>query len=236
MADTVTQVLSSSGSHTSSQPTLRLSRNPSTESEPLLPSVSHETHYVPLLTSVSLDHQSGVGQQTRNTHLNVLIDEQHIHEMTGPSMTNSTTTATLRPTVTNTTTAANSLQASSSSSASSSSCSAPKEHRSGLIQIPIPDSFMRKSDKLMPNKEPNSIWRSFLAFLFVFANMTLNLTVLAIIHERVPRSQPPLPDVSFDLLPRGDWALSVAEYIIVIQVVGVVILVFLHRYRSVFLP
>ena len=226
MADSVTQVLSS-GSHTNNS-TLRLSRNPSTESEPLLPSVSHETHYVPLLTSVSVDHNSGhLGLQSPQSRTNhsLLIDDQPIHAMTGSSLANSTTTATLRPTVTTTT--ADSQQSSTSSNTS------VKEHRSGLIQIPIPDSFMRKTDKLGPNKEPNSIWRSFLAFLFVFANMTLNLTVLAIIHERVPRNQPPLPDLGFDILPEADWALSVAEYIIVFQVVGVLLLIFLHRYRFV---
>lgn len=222
MADSVTQVLSS-GSHTN--PSHRLSRNPSTESEPLLPSASHETHYVPLLTSVSVEHHPGHQSPQSRTNHNLLIDDQPIHAMTGSSLINSTTTATLRPTVTTTT--ADSLQSSTSSNTS------VKEHRSGLIQIPIPDSFMRKSDKLGPNKEPNSIWRSFLAFLFVFANMTLNLTVLAIIHERVPRSQPPLPDLAFDILPEADWALSVAEYIIVFQVVGVLLLIFFHRYRSV---
>jgi len=42
---------------------------------------------------------------------------------------------------------------------------------------------------------------NFLALLFVFINMTLNLTVLAIIHERIPMREPHLPDISFDLLP-----------------------------------
>lgn len=223
MAELGAQVITqTSGSHTN-QSTLRLSRSPSTvdrtESEPLLPSVSHETHYVPLLTTLADDHLSG--QTCSRTNHSLLIDDTSVTTMTASSLVNSTTTATLRPTVT--TTITDSLQSSCSSSSS-------KEHRNGLIEIPIPDSFIRKSDKL-PNKEPNSIWRSLLAFLFVFLNMTLNLTVLAIIHERVPRNQPPLPDLAFDILPTADWALSVAEYIIVIQVVGVVVLVFLHRYR-----
>ena len=98
MTDSVTQVLSS-GSHTNNS-TLRLSRNPSTESEPLLPSVSHETHYVPLLTSVSVEHNSGhlglESPQSRTNH-SLLIDDQPIHAMTGSSLANSTTTATLRP-------------------------------------------------------------------------------------------------------------------------------------------
>jgi hypothetical protein len=130
-----------------------------------------------------------------------------------------TTTATLRPTVTTTIT---------DTSLSSSSA----KDRSVLIPIELPDSLFHKNDKLP--KEANSLWRSFLAFLFVFCNMTLNLTVLAIIHERVPRSQPALPDLAFDILPDADWALAVAEYVIVIQVLGVFVLIFLHRYRFVF--
>jgi len=114
-----------------------------------------------------------------------------------------TTTATLRPTVTTTIT---------DTSLSSSSFSA--KDRSVLIPIELPDGLFHK-------KEANSLWRSILAFLFVFCNMTINLTVLAIIHERVPRNQPALPDLSFDLLPDADWALAVAEYVIVFQVLGV---------------
>jgi shingomyelin synthase len=166
-----------------------------TESEPLLPSPSHETHYVPLLTS---DHHNN----SNNNNITVMIP--------------TTTTATLRPTVTTTIT---------DTSHSSSSA----KDRSVLIPIELPDSLFHKNDKLP--KEANSLWRSLLAFLFVFCNMTLNLTVLAVIHERVPRSQPALPDLSFDILPDADWALAVAEYVIVIQVLGVFLLIFLHRYR-----
>jgi hypothetical protein len=77
-------------------------------------------------------------------------------------------------------------------------------------------------------------WRSLLAFLFVFCNMILNLTVLAIIHERMPRSQPTLPDLAFDILPYADQALDLAEYIMIFQVLGLFILIFLHKYRFVF--
>ncbi|CAG2122130.1 unnamed protein product, partial [Medioppia subpectinata] len=146
MADLGTQVvtLSSSGSHSANQPTIRLSRNLSVvdhrsaisrtttaaainESEPLLPSVSHETHYVPLLTAAgntsaaAVDHQcdhqtpGGVDRQSssssRTNHC-ILSDDNTIAAMTGPSMA-STTTATLRATVT--TTLTDSLTSSTSS-------------------------------------------------------------------------------------------------------------------------
>lgn len=68
------------------------------------------------------------------------------------------------------------------------------------------------------------------ALLFAASNMILNFVVLAIIHERAPRSGR-LPDISFDLLPEAAWGLDVAEYIISIQAFTVFILLFLHRYR-----
>src|SRR5699024_10076192 len=63
-----------------------------------------------------------------------------------------------------------------------------------------------------------------LALLFVFVNMTLNLTVLAIIHERVPMNEPHLPDIAFDILPDHRRFLDVAEYFIVVQMVCVFLL------------
>lgn len=80
----------------------------------------------------------------------------------------------------------------------------------------------------------DSYFRNTLAFVFLFYNMTLNLFVLAVVHERVPSQiQQPLPDIAFDLLPKADWTLSIAEYVIVMQVTAVLILIFLHRYRLV---
>lgn len=72
---------------------------------------------------------------------------------------------------------------------------------------------------------------NFLALLFVFVNMTLNLTVLAIIHERVPMKEPHLPDIGFDLFPDNRRFLDVAEYFIVVQMVGIFILLFFHKHR-----
>ena len=74
--------------------------------------------------------------------------------------------------------------------------------------------------------------RTTLAFLFLFYNMTLNLFVLAVVHERVPTQiKQPLPDIGFDLLPKADWTLSIAEYVIIAQMTAVFVLLFLHRYR-----
>lgn len=72
---------------------------------------------------------------------------------------------------------------------------------------------------------------NFLAFLFVFVNMTFNLTVLAIIHERVPMNEPHLPDIAFDILPDNRRFLDIAEYFIVFQMVCVFLLLFFHKHR-----
>lgn len=65
----------------------------------------------------------------------------------------------------------------------------------------------------------------------MFICMNLNFLVIAIIHERVPRDQPPLPDIGFDLFPAFDGALNMVEYIIIVQVGSAAVLLFLHRYR-----
>lgn len=82
------------------------------------------------------------------------------------------------------------------------------------------------------NRESNDCCKTILAFVFLFYNMTLNLFILSVVHERVPTQiKQPLPDISFDALPRADWALNIAEYIIVAQVALVFALFFIHRYR-----
>lgn len=63
-----------------------------------------------------------------------------------------------------------------------------------------------------------SITRTFrqlaVAAVCLIISVLFNLTVLAVIHERVPRGEPPLPDVAFSLLPKIDRALDYSEYII----------------------
>lgn len=94
---------------------------------------------------------------------------------------------------------------------------------------PLPDE-----DGLQRQPVGGSCCRNTLAFLFLFYNMTLNLFVLAVVHERVPEHiAQPLPDIAFDVLPKADWMLNVAEYVIIVQMTAVLALMFLHRYRSV---
>jgi hypothetical protein len=110
------------------------------------------------------------------------------------------------------------------------------------ISIPAPavspdspsDDDLVPDDGRPPASGSGSCCRNTLAFLFLFYNMTLNLFVLAVVHERVPSHiTQPLPDIAFDVLPHADWMLNVAEYVIIAQVTAVLILMFLHRYRYV---
>src|SRR4051812_16101349 len=43
--------------------------------------------------------------------------------------------------------------------------------------------------------------KTLLAFGFYLGNLLLNVLLLAIIHERTPTNDLPLPDVTFDVLP-----------------------------------
>lgn len=83
--------------------------------------------------------------------------------------------------------------------------------------------------------------KNLVALLFAAFTMMLNFLVIAIIHERIPRFynqtsqqyqfEPPLPDISADILPEWPQALSIAEYIISVQACIIFILLFIHKYR-----
>lgn len=70
-----------------------------------------------------------------------------------------------------------------------------------------------------------------IAFGFLMIGVIFNLTIIAIIHERVPFEQPPLPDVSFDLLPKRDSALYISEYIIMFMSSSLMVMILFHRFR-----
>uniref|UniRef100_A0A131YR68 Shingomyelin synthase n=1 Tax=Rhipicephalus appendiculatus TaxID=34631 RepID=A0A131YR68_RHIAP len=76
-------------------------------------------------------------------------------------------------------------------------------------------------------------WKTLVAFTFLSANLILNLTCLAYVHERIPdrAKYPPLPDVFFDLFPPLDWALDVSESIIIFCIWSTLGLLLIHRYR-----
>ncbi|XP_075678092.1 uncharacterized protein LOC113794756 [Dermatophagoides pteronyssinus] len=78
----------------------------------------------------------------------------------------------------------------------------------------------------------NIILLNLLSMVFVSLNMTLNLLVISVIHERIPMQEPHLPDIAFDILPDHRHFLDISEYVIVIQTVCIGLLLFFHKHRS----
>ena len=105
------------------------------------------------------------------------------------------------------------------------------------MSSPVPEKVIEQ-EKEEENEERDSsvedCFRATIAFAFAFCGMVSNLVVLAIVHERVPRDiDKPLPDLGFSLLPKVDWTLDIAEYIILVVSGLIVFLLFVHRYRYV---
>lgn len=71
------------------------------------------------------------------------------------------------------------------------------------------------------------------AFLFVCFNCTLNMTSLAIIHDKVPDRDkyPPLPDVVLDNITAVDWALDLSEYLIMASMYSCILVIVFHKHR-----
>lgn len=71
------------------------------------------------------------------------------------------------------------------------------------------------------------------AFVILAANMTLATLSLSLVHERLPDREKykPLPDIFLDNVSEEEWALSVSEYLIMIQVNCCVALITFHKHR-----
>ncbi|XP_076361951.1 phosphatidylcholine:ceramide cholinephosphotransferase 1-like [Tachypleus tridentatus] len=94
---------------------------------------------------------------------------------------------------------------------------------------------------LSPEREeprlPSELCKTVIAFFFMFFNLVLNLTCLAIVHDKVPdrTKYPPLPDIFFDVFSSADWALNVSEIIIITSVLSSLLIIFFHRHRFIVL-
>lgn len=71
--------------------------------------------------------------------------------------------------------------------------------------------------------------KTLLAFGFYLGNLLLNVLLLAIIHERTPLNDLPIPDVTFDLLPYWPQAIYIVECYVITLLVLVFLLVIFHR-------
>ncbi|GIY35729.1 phosphatidylcholine:ceramide cholinephosphotransferase 1 [Caerostris darwini] len=97
------------------------------------------------------------------------------------------------------------------------------------IDLPPPT---RDEPRFPPEK-----WKTLIGFVFLAFNMAWTLTVLAIVHERMPdrATTRPLPDIFFDIFPPVDWALDVSEVIIIISVWLTIFVIVVHKHRFIIL-
>ncbi|KAH9394604.1 sphingomyelin synthase [Tyrophagus putrescentiae] len=114
-------------------------------------------------------------------------------------------------------------------------------------QVDMPEDGLDEGTPIHPAGEPptsssasplsitKTIRQLLVAACFLVFAVFFNLTVLAVIHERVPMGQPPLPDVAFALMPKNDHALDIAEYIIMFMTASTLVMTLLHRFRSIVL-
>lgn len=104
----------------------------------------------------------------------------------------------------------------------------PSDDSDEIIHIRLPTSDVEDEPVI-----PKEVGKTFIALLIMLFNFTLNLTALAVIHEYVPDSDKydPLPDIIINNVPAQDWALDVAEYVIMATVMSVGCLLGFHKYK-----
>lgn len=97
----------------------------------------------------------------------------------------------------------------------------------GVVKISLP------SPEREEPKFPREKWKTLVALLFFFANMTLSTIALAIVHERLPdrTKYPPLPDIVFDLIEPLDWALSISDILIIVSIFMGLFVLILHKHK-----
>ncbi|XP_069741349.1 sphingomyelin synthase-related protein 1 isoform X2 [Narcine bancroftii] len=80
-------------------------------------------------------------------------------------------------------------------------------------------------------------WKTVLSSIYVFIVFGFTSVVMVIVHERVPDMQtyPPLPDIFLDSVPRIPWAFAMAEVCGVVLSTIWLLLLLLHKHRSILL-
>ncbi|CAJ0601052.1 unnamed protein product [Cylicocyclus nassatus] len=77
---------------------------------------------------------------------------------------------------------------------------------------------------------PKDRTKAVLSFLLLAFAAVLNEVVLSFVHERVPET-PPLPDITFSLVPYYQEGLKICEYIMLASFSSVLLLMLFHRHR-----
>ncbi|XP_069355485.1 phosphatidylcholine:ceramide cholinephosphotransferase 2-like isoform X1 [Maniola hyperantus] len=80
---------------------------------------------------------------------------------------------------------------------------------------------------------PKEVWKTIVAFVFLFLCVCVNMMSLSLVHERLPdrNSTAPLPDVVLDNVAPRDWGLAVSEYLIMACTTTAMLVVVFHKHR-----
>lgn len=81
---------------------------------------------------------------------------------------------------------------------------------------------------------PTEYGKTFVAFIFLTASWLCTMACLSVVHDRVPETRS-LPDVVHTMVPKVNWGLKSSEVIILCCVSFCLILVLLHKHRSIIL-
>ncbi|KAK7919170.1 hypothetical protein WMY93_010454 [Mugilogobius chulae] len=91
--------------------------------------------------------------------------------------------------------------------------------------------------KSAPRRLDPEYWKTVLSSIYVVFVFGFTSFVMVIVHERVPdmRTYPPLPDIFLDSVPRIPWAFAMAEACGVILCNIWILVLLLHKHRSILL-
>ncbi|PIO65104.1 hypothetical protein TELCIR_13242 [Teladorsagia circumcincta] len=95
------------------------------------------------------------------------------------------------------------------------------------VRIDMPSSEKPASPHdRFPKERPKAL----LSFILLAFAAVLNEIVLSFVHERVPET-PPLPDITFSLIPYYKDGLKICEYIMLASFASVLLLMLFHRVK-----
>ncbi|XP_056325588.1 sphingomyelin synthase-related protein 1-like [Danio aesculapii] len=96
--------------------------------------------------------------------------------------------------------------------------------------------YSNGKQKQMRRLDPE-VWKTVLSSVYVAFVFGFTSFVMVIVHERVPdmRTYPPLPDIFLDSVPRIPWAFAMAEACGVILCCIWLLVLLLHKHRSILL-
>ncbi|CAG0893858.1 unnamed protein product [Darwinula stevensoni] len=110
----------------------------------------------------------------------------------------------------------------------------PYNHQNGYHYGYPDENFVPLEGSKPQRKEPKfpkEKLKTLACAVWFFMCGVMNMTFLALVHDRVPKNTPPLPDIFLDNVQTRDWALSVSEYILMGVTYSTLILIFMHKHR-----